>query len=287
MANTNDEGARLKNNLISFLHRLNFNIILGGILISLIILITIFAPYIATHDPNRTNVINRLESPSSENYFGTDGHGRDLFSRIVWGARVSVSIGLGVFFLTGIGGLILGCIAGYFTKLDEILMRVMDAMMSFPAIMLALSLVVILDPSAYTVVIALSIVYIPRTARIVRGSVLSLKENAYISAAKSFGGSDLWIIVRHVIPNLLSVLIVQQTFLIAMVFIAEASLSYIGAGPPPPNPTWGNIIFDGRQYIHQAPWLIIIPGLFIMTTVLGLNLLGDGLRDILDPHTLD
>ncbi len=259
-------------------------IIVGIILTLFMVIIAVFAPLIATHDPLATEPIDRLSPPSRDYLMGTDSAGRDVFSRVVYGTRLSMMIAAGVVFFTTIGGMIVGLIAGYYEKIDPIIMRFMDGMMSFPSLLLAIAVMTLFDPSPVNVVIALSIVYTPRTARIVRGDVLKLKNQDFVEAARSLGGSDFRIIVKHILPNTLSSVIVQETFLLAMVFLAEASLSFIGAGTPPPAPSWGNVLSEGRNFMYQAPWLTMFPGLFIIMAVMGINLLGDGLRDVLDPR---
>jgi peptide/nickel transport system permease protein len=257
--------------------------IAGLLIICAILLIAILAPYISPYDPLVLNIRSRFQSPNSEFLFGTDNYGRDLFSRVLYGARVSLKVGVIVVFITSALGTFFGLIAGYFRKLDYAIMRVMDAFMSFPTILLGISIVAILSPSEMNAAIALSVVYTPRTTRIVRSAVLEIKGSEFVRAAKSLGASDFRIILKHILPNCLTPLIVQSTFVFAYAVLAEASLSFVGAGPPPPAPSWGNILSEGRQYIRTAPWITIFPGIFIALTVLGLNLTGDGLRDALDP----
>lgn len=257
--------------------------IAGLLIICAILLIALLAPYISPYDPLVLNIRSRFQSPNSEFLFGTDNYGRDLFSRVLYGARVSLKVGVIVVFITSALGTFFGLIAGYFRKLDYAIMRVMDAFMSFPTILLGISIVAILSPSEMNAAIALSVVYTPRTTRIVRSAVLEIKGSEFVRAAKSLGASDFRIILKHILPNCLTPLIVQSTFVFAYAVLAEASLSFVGAGPPPPAPSWGNILSEGRQYIRTAPWITIFPGIFIALTVLGLNLTGDGLRDALDP----
>lgn len=257
--------------------------IAGLLIICAILLIALLAPYISPYDPLVLNIRSRFQSPNSEFLFGTDNYGRDVFSRVLYGARVSLKVGVIVVFITSALGTFFGLIAGYFRKLDYVIMRVMDAFMSFPTILLGISIVAILSPSEMNAAIALSVVYTPRTTRIVRSAVLEIKGSEFVRAAKSLGASDFRIILKHILPNCLTPLIVQSTFVFAYAVLAEASLSFVGAGPPPPAPSWGNILSEGRQYIRTAPWITIFPGIFIALTVLGLNLTGDGLRDALDP----
>ncbi len=259
-------------------------LVVGALLCLLVLLVAVFADVIAQHDPNRSAFRNRLQAPSLAYPFGTDEFGRDLLSRVVYGARLSLLVGVSVVLLNGIGGTLLGAIAGYFRRLDGPIMRVMDAMMAFPVILLALAITAALGPSLINVVIALAIAYLPRTARVVRGSVLLAREAEYVEAARAYGASDFRILLREILPNCTAPLIVQLTFIFAYAILAEAMLSFLGMGPPPPTPTWGNIIADGRNFLRDFPWITAIPGLAIAITVLGLNLVGDGLRDVFDPR---
>jgi peptide/nickel transport system permease protein len=206
-----------------------------------------------------------------------------VLSRVLYGARISVVVGGLVVLLAVAAGLLVGLLAGYYRALDNVLMRVMDGLMAFPAILLAIALMASLGPSLRNVVVALGVVYTPRIARIVRGSVLVVRELPYVEAARAAGASDLAILRRHVLPNCLSPVIVQGTFIFALAVLGEAALSFLGVGAPPAAPSWGNILAEGRLYMQQAPWLVLAPGVAIMATILGLNLFGDGLRDALDP----
>jgi peptide/nickel transport system permease protein len=244
----------------------------------------VFAPLIAPLPPDEIQFRHRFEPPSLAFPMGTDNFGRDLLSRVVYGARLSLEIGFTVVLLTGIFGTAIGAAAGYYRKLDNPLMRVMDALMAFPAILLAVAIAAALGASAVNAVIALAAVYTPRTARIVRASVLVVREMEYVQAARACGATNWRIMRRHILPNSMAPLIVQLTFIFAYAVLAEAILSFLGVGPEPPTPTWGNIVAEGRQYIREAPWITLFPGLAIAMTVLGLNLLGDGLRDALDPR---
>lgn len=264
---------------------LGHRMFMTGLVLCLIALTgAVLADLIATHDPIRIRARERLRPPSAANWFGTDNFGRDVFSRVIYGSRLSLEIGFYTVVITGLVGTALGAIAGYFRRLDEILMRTMDALMAFPSIMLAIAITAALGPSKFNVMLALSAVYAPRTARIVRGSVLVVREMDYVHAARTVGAGDWRIMTRHVLPNCMAPLIVQLTFVFAYAILAEAVLSFLGLGPPPPTPTWGNIVAEGRDYIREAYWITMFPGLAIALTVLGLNLLGDGLRDVFDPR---
>jgi len=256
----------------------------GLVLFTLVVLMTLAAGLVAPHDPLQNNYRYRLGAPTKVYLLGTDGFGRDVLSRVLYGTRVSLRIGLMVVVLNGILGTFIGSTAGYFRRLDNVIMRVMDGLMAFPAILLAIALAAVLGASEVNVVLALTAAYAPRTARIVRASVLVIREMEYVQAAVAAGAGYLRILLRHILTNSMAPLIVQLTFIFAVSVLAEAVLSFIGVGPPPPTPTWGNIIADGRNYIREAPWVSILPGIAIGITVLGLNLLGDGLRDVLDPR---
>ncbi len=257
---------------------------IGATIMAVIAIIAIGADWLAPFDPLRSNFRLRLHAPDALNWFGTDHFGRDILSRIMFGARTSLAIGAMVVVATGFFGALIGAAAGYFPRLDQPLMRVMDAMMAFPSIVLAMVVSAILGASVTNVVIALSIATTPHTARIVRASVLVGRELDYVEAARALGASDLRILFRHVLINSLGPLIVRLTYVFAIAILSEAALSFVGAGPPPPTPTFGSIIAQGRDFMREAAWITIFPGLAIMFCVLGLNLLGDGLRDVLDPR---
>jgi peptide/nickel transport system permease protein len=248
------------------------------------ICIALFAPMLTPYDYHTHNYKKRIAPPSFSHWFGTDEFGRDLFIRVVYGARLSLKIGFLVAIFTAIGGTLIGLVVGYYGKLlDNAVMRIMDALMSYPAILLAIAIMAILGPSMLNVILALIIVYIPRLARIVRGAVLKIRELEYIESSKAIGCSSLRIIFPHILPNALPPTIVQVTITVAYAILAEAALSFLGLWELPSVSTWGNILSDGKNYIHAAPWLTIFPGIFILMTVLSINLLGDGLRDVLDP----
>jgi peptide/nickel transport system permease protein len=262
-------------------HRL---FMLGCVLFGVVLLVAILAPVIAPVDPNKLAMRYKFQPPSAQFIFGTDNFGRSLWSRVVWGAQLSMIIGASVVAINAIAGTAVGAVAGYFQRFDNGLMRVNDALMAFPAVLLAIGVTAVLGPSVNDVIIALSIVYTPRTARIVRSSVIVLREMEYVQAARAAGAGHWRILRRHILPNAMAPLIVQLSFLFAYAVLTEATLSFLGVGAVPPTPTWGNIMAEGRQYMTDAPWIITIPGAALMITVLGLNLLGDGLRDVLDPR---
>lgn len=256
----------------------------GGIVLILMIMMAIFADLIATHDPTDLSPIDRLITPNDEHLFGTDNFGRDLFSRTVHGARISLLVGFGVSLVAVIGGTFFGLIAGYYRRVEGPLMRLMDAMMAFPGIILAIGIVAATGPSVLNVIIALGVVYIPRVARLVRSVVLSIRETQYVEAARSIGVTDRSIIRKYILANSWSPLIVQATFIFAEGVLGEATLSFLGVGAPPITPSWGNILGEARLFIREAPWMMILPGVALTLTVLSLNLLGDGIRDMLDPR---
>ena len=256
----------------------------GFSLLLLILFAAVFAGVLSSYDPLTMIVADRMKSPSATHLMGTDNFGRDIFSRVLHGARLSLEVGAAVMLLTVGAGILLGLLAGYYPRLDGPVMRVMDAMMAFPAILFGIAIMAVLGPKTVNVVIALSVVYAPRTVRIVRASVLATKQLDYVEAVRAQAAGHLRILFRHILPNCLSPLVVQATFNFAYAVLAEASLSFVGAGAPPPTPSWGNILSEGRIYMQNAPWITIFPGVAIALTVLGLNLAGDGLRDILDPR---
>ena len=257
---------------------------IGAVLFMSVLLIAVLAPMITAADPNRMALRLRFHEPSLNDLFGTDNLGRSMLSRVCYGGRLSLAIGFGVVALNAVFGVAIGALSGYIPRLDGPLMRIADALMAFPAVLLAIGIAAALGPSASTAVIALAVVYIPRTARILRGSVLVVRRLDYVEAARAVGARHWRIVTRHILPNCLAPLIVQLTFVFAYAVLSEAVLSFLGLGAPPDQPSWGILIADGRGYIREAPWLTIIPGCAIAATVLGLNLIGDGLRDVLDPR---
>jgi len=262
----------------------NRSFMIGACLVMAVVLIAIFAAWLTPFDPLRSNVRARLQAPNATYWFGTDHFGRDILSRVVYGARISLTIGGLVVIATGVFGTLIGAVAGYFHAFDNPLMRLMDALMAFPAILLAITVSAILGASVPNVVIALAIATTPHTARIVRGSVMMVRELEYVEAARALGAGEIRILFRHVLANALGPLIVRLTYVFAIAILAEAALSFVGVGPPPPAPSFGSIIAQGRDFMVDAPWICIFPGLAMVISVLGLNLLGDGLRDVLDPR---
>jgi peptide/nickel transport system permease protein len=253
-------------------------------LVLAILLLAICTPWLTPLDPTAMRMRFRFRPPSWANPFGTDQFGRDIYTRTLYGARVSLWIGLAVAVISGVAGALLGVFAGFFRTFDSIIMRVMDALMAFPAILVAIGISATLGPQIGSVIAALTIAYLPRTARIVRASTLLIREMDYVAAARLAGVGSVRIILRHVLPNCVGPLTVQLSFVFAFAILAEAGLSFLGVGPPPPAPTWGNIIADGRDYAVEAWWVMLFPGIAISLAALGMNLLGDGLRDVLDPR---
>ena len=264
---------------------LRHRLFMTGLVLFLIIALTaILAPWIIDVDPNRLSMRNKFKPPGEGWVFGTDSFGRSLWSRVVWGAQLSMLIGASVVALNAVFGILIGAAAGYFRRIDNLLMRINDALMAFPAILLAIAVTSVLGPSTFNVILALGIVYIPRTARIVRSSVIVLREMEFVQAAVAAGAGHWRILTRHILPNAMAPVIVQLSFLFAFAVLSEATLSFLGVGAVPPTPTWGNIMAEGRDFMREAPWIITIPGIALMITVMGLNFLGDGLRDVLDPR---
>jgi peptide/nickel transport system permease protein len=258
--------------------------VIGGIIVLSVAAVALCADWIAPYNPLRSNVRARMQPPGALYWLGTDHFGRDILSRIIFGARISLMIGLLTVIATGVFGTIIGAAAGFFRPLDNPVMRLMDALMAFPAILLAITVSAVLGSSVTNVVIALSVATTPHTARIVRASVLVVREREFVEAARALGASEIRVLLRHVMPNAMSALIVRLTYVFAIAILAEAALSYIGVGPPPPAPSFGSIIAQGRDFMADSPWITLFPGIAIIVSVLGLNLLGDGLRDVLDPR---
>jgi peptide/nickel transport system permease protein len=260
------------------------SLVLGAVLVAIVVVAALGADLIAAASPDKMNYTARFLPPGAAGWLGTDAYGRDVFSRVLHGARTSLAIGLGVVFLNAIFGSLIGAVAGYIRWLDNTLMRIMDGLMAFPTVLLSIAISATLGASILNVVIALAVTYVPRTARVVRASVLVLRETEFVEAAIVVGAGLPRILLRHLLPNAMAPLLVQLTFVFAYAVIAEAVLSFLGLGPPPPTPSWGNMIAEGRDYLREAFWISFFPGMAVAMTVLGLNLLGDGLRDVLDPR---
>jgi len=259
-------------------------VVAGGALLLAMVAMAIFAPWLGTVDPQALSPIRRLRPPSAQYWFGTDMLGRDLYSRVVYGARISLVVGLSVALLSSVIGLTIGMVAGFNRMVDSIVMRVMDGMMSIPAVLLAIALMALTKASIENVIIAITIAEVPRVSRLVRGVVLSLREQPFVEAARANGTRGWRILVRHILPNTLAPLIVQGTYICAAAIITEEILSFLGAGTPPNIPSWGNIMAEGRSLFQVAAYIILFPGMCLSLTVLAVNLVGDGLRDALDPR---
>jgi len=254
------------------------------IILFILIFLSLFAPVLTDYNPLRNDARNRLQPPSREHLLGTDQFGRDIFTRILYGLRTSIEIGISVVILTIIFGGIIGIAAGYYPYLDKIIMRVLDAMMAFPGIIIAISLAAIWGAGKLNIILALSFAYFPKMARNVRSAVISIKDLEYVESARAAGANDFRIIFKYILKNSASPIMVQATFNFALAILDEAALSFLGVGIMPPEPSLGAMVTDARTYMVVAPWMILAPGIMIILSVLSLNLLGDGLRDLLDPH---
>jgi peptide/nickel transport system permease protein len=259
-------------------------IVIGGVLLGAMVFIAIFAPYLGTVDPTALAPAKRTREPSATYWFGTDMLGRDVYSRVMYGARVSLIVGFSVAALSSIIGSFIGLVSGFIRALDSVVMRVMDGLMSIPPILLAIALMALTRASVQNVIIAISVAEFPRVSRLIRGVVLSLREQPFVEAAVASGTRLPMIIIKHILPNTLAPLMVNATFICASAMITEAALSFIGAGTPPIVPSWGNIMAEGRALWQVKPYIVFFPAVFLSITVLSVNLLGDGLRDALDPR---
>ena len=258
-------------------------VLAGAAILVVVTLLALCAPWITPFGPMTMKISDRMQSPRLAHWFGTDELGRDVFSRVVFGARYSLMIGASVVLISVTGGVLLGLVAGFFRRLDGPIMRFVDAMMSFPDILLAIALVAVLGASITNVILALAIVYTPRVARVVRASTLVVRELLFIEAARALGVSTWRILFIHILNNIASPILVQATFIFAYAVLAEAGLSFLGVGVPPELPTWGTMIASGQQFAHQAIWLVVFPGVAIILSALSLQMVGDGFRDLLDP----
>ena len=259
--------------------------VLGGMIIMTMAFLALAAPFIAPYDPIVLSLPDRLQSPGSAHFFGTDELGRDIFSRILYGARISLTIGLLVVGVAGITGSLIGAVAGYFGGvIDNVIMRCMDVILSFPALVLALSLAAAMGPSLVNAILATAVVMIPKFARLVRGEALAIREMPFVAASRVAGAGHLRIIFRHILPNCLNAAIVLATLTLGDAILIAASLSFIGLGAQPPTPEWGAMIASGRKFLMDQWWYATFPGLFILVTVIGFNIFGDAVRDVLDPR---
>ena len=274
---------KVRRGVLGFL-RNNPTVAIGGTLLLVLVLIGVFAPYLWTVDPTALAPARRMRPPSELYWFGTDAIGRDVYSRVIFGTRVSLTVGLSVALLATFVGLAIGLISGFVRWADGIIMRIMDGLMSIPPILLAIALMALTRGSVGNVIMAITIAEIPRVSRLVRGIVLSLREQPYVDAAITSGTRTPMIILRHILPNTLAPLLVQATYVCASAMIVEAILSFIGAGTPPTIPSWGNIMAEGRAVWQIKPFIVFFPAAFLSVTVLAVNLVGDGLRDALDPR---
>lgn len=264
--------------------RRNKRILIGGAILLFMLLVALLASVLTNQNPNAVRPDIRLSTPSAAHYFGTDNMGRDLFSRTIYGTRTSLLVGGFVALLAALAGTLCGLLGGYYKRVDLVLMRIMDGMMAFPGIILAVGIMAALGAHVANVIIALGIVQTPRVVRVVRSVVITLRNMQYVEAALSIGARDRRLLLRHILPNCISPLIVQGTFIFGEAVLGEASLSFLGVGVPPDQPSWGMILGEARLYIRNAPWMMFLPGTALTLTVLGLNLLGDGIRDWLDPR---
>jgi len=268
---------------IWFMLRQQPTMYVGIAVLVLLTFVAIFAPWLAGMSPVEINPLARMKPPSAEHLFGTDALGRDVFARVIWGARISLVVGLAVGVLSVVLGVLIGMLAGYFSKLDMFIMRIMDGLMAIPNILLAIALMAVFKGGLLTVIVAIIIPEVPRVVRLVRALVVSIRSQPYVEAAHALGTRTHKILAMHILPNLFAPLMVQATFIAASAIITEAVLSFLGVGIPPQTPSWGNIMADGRNFLSIAFHIILFPGLFLALTVLAVNMLGDGLRDMLDP----
>ncbi|WP_080848301.1 nickel transporter permease [Cytobacillus gottheilii] len=258
----------------------------GAIVVLIFAILAVLAPLISPYDPTAMDMSKRLAPPSADHWFGNDDKGRDILSRILYGSRISLTVGILSTMLGAVVGVILGIVSGYYGKwVDSLIMRICDVLLAFPGILLALAIVSILGPSTTNVIIAVAFFAVPTFARIVRGSTLSVKKLEYVDAIRAMGASDFRIIFKHILPNITSPIIVQSTLYIASAIITASALSFLGLGTQPPTPEWGTMLAQGRSFMAQAPHISLFPGLIILVVVVGFNLFGDGLRDALDPKT--
>jgi len=275
---------RRKRRGIGYFLRRHPTVAVGGGLLLVMVILSVFAPLFTVYDPIRIDPGMRLKPPSAEHWFGTDQYGRDIFSRTLYGGRVSLLVGISVALVATVAGIVLGLLSGYVRMLDAVIMRTMDGLMAIPSILLAIAMMSIMRASITLIVIAIAITELPRVVRLVRSLVLGIKEQTYVHAAIAIGNRTPRLLRRHILPNIVPPLIVQATFIFAVAVMIEATLSFLGVGTPPEIPSWGNIIAESRIFVMIAFWTILFPGLFLAVMVLAINILGDGLRDMLDPR---
>jgi peptide/nickel transport system permease protein len=260
-------------------------LVASAALVALIFLAAMLAPLVLPHDPNMMNAAARLQGPSLTHWFGTDQFGRDVFARVLYGSRTSLQVALVAVGTAVVAGGLIGLVTGYLGGwVDAAVMRVMDVLISFPALLLALFLVAVLGPSLTNLIIAISLTRVPYFARLTRAEAMAIQVRPFVTAVRAMGATHGWIMLRHVAPNVIPTLIIFGTTDLAGAIIAESALSYLGLGAQPPTPSWGRMLTESRAFVSQAPWLIIFPGLFVMVTVIAVNMTGDGLRDLLDPR---
>ena len=289
MATTADAAApatptprRKQTGLLAWVRR-NPTIVIGSAILVLFVILGAIAPLIA-EDPLSFEPANRLKRPSEQFWFGTDQFGRDIYSRVIYGTRISLAVGISVAAIATAVGLAIGLLCGYYKRLDGVIMRVMDGLMAIPGILLAIALITLMKASLTIVIIAITIPEVPLVVRLVGSVVLTVRSLPYVEAAVATGTRGMTILLRHILPNTVAPLIVQGTYVCASAILTEAGLSFLGAGTPPEIPSWGNVISLGRTFFQISPWIIFFPGVFLAITVLAINLVGDGLRDTLDPR---
>lgn len=259
-------------------------ILIGGTLLAVLVSLSLFAPLITQYDPVALDVVHRLRPPSPEHWFGTDSYGRDIFSRTLYGGRISLLVGISATLLSSVIGTAIGITAGMFRWADAVVMRVMDGVMAIPSILLAVAMMTLVRPGVLIVIVAITVPEVPRVARLVRSVTLVIREQTYVQAARAIGTRLPALLWRHILPNALTPIIVQATYICASAVLIEAYLGFLGVGIPPEIPSWGNVISDGRTYIQLAIWIVLFPGTFLGTMVMAINMLGDGIRDLLDPR---
>lgn len=264
--------------------RTHKGILAGGVVLVILVVAALLAPIIVTNDPRRIAAYTHLRAPNAYYFFGTDSQGRDVYSRVIYGARLSLFVGFFTSVTTLLFGTLIGMVISYYRRADAIVMRVIDGMMAFPGIILAIGIMAVRGPSIANVIVALTIVGTPRVVRLVRSLVLGLREVPFVEAAIASGNPDMRVMWRHILPNILAPLIVQASITFADAILAEATLSFLGAGAPPEIPSWGSMLSDSKNLLQQAPWTMFFPGAALALAIFGLNLLGDGLRDLLDPR---